>query len=131
LLTYSLILLIGVANCLSDLIVRAKVHLSSGSVELEGSPEAVSVAIKQLDFDSAPPAPRGSLKAALESLLSSGFFEKPRSLAEIKSELHSRSVNYRGTSLYPALYKSFLKTGILGHQGNRGSFRYHSNGEKK
>lgn len=116
---------------MSDLIVRARVLLASGQVEFEGSPEAVSTAIKGLDASAAPPAPRGSLKAGLESMMGAGFFENPKLLAEIKSELHRRAVRYSPSSLYPVLYKSFLKKNALGHQGRRGSFKYHAVGERK
>ena len=115
---------------MSDLIVRAKVSLSSGAVEFKGSPEAVSVAIKRLDSDSAAPAPRGSLKSAISALMASDFFDHARTLAEIKSELHARRVQYSPASLYPVLYKSFLKTGAIGHQGTRGAFKYFVNGGK-
>ena len=116
---------------MAELVVRAKVRLKNGAVEFEGSPEAVSAAIKRLDSDSVAPAPRGSLKSALSELVGGGFFGKPRTLSEIKSELHARRVHYSPSSLYPVLYKSFLKTGAVSHEGARGSFKYYTGGRQQ
>ena len=109
---------------MSDLIVRAKVELAGSSVEFEGSPEAVSATIKRLGSDAMPPAPRGALKSAIAAMVAAGFFGPARTLGEIKAELAARRVPYSPSSLYPVLYKSFLKTGAISHEGTRGSFRY-------
>ncbi len=108
--------------------VKAKILLQNTVVELEGSPEAVSATIREIEAKTPePPRGRRSLKPVLEKLASGGFFSTPRTMAEIKSALAEKQAVYKATSLFPVLYKEFLKPGRLVHEGRRGSFRYYLN----
>lgn len=110
--------------------VKAKILLQNTIVELEGSPEAVSAAIREIEA-TAPEPPRGrrSLKPVLEKLVDAGFFSTPRTMAEIKNALAEKQAVYKSTSLFPVLYKEFLKPGRIVHEGKRGSFKYYLNSE--
>ena len=107
--------------------ITAKIMLKNTLVELQGSPQAVSAAIKEIEASSpTPPQGRRSLKPALKALFDDGFFSSPRTLAEIKQVLFEKQAVYSPTSLFPVMYKEFLKPGVLVHEGQRGSFRYYA-----
>ncbi len=112
--------------------VKAKILLRNTLVEIEGSPEAVSATIKSIESAApSPPQGRRVLKPVLKQLVSEGFFSTPRSMADIKAALFAKQAVYNPTSLFPVLYKEFLKPGVIVHEGERGSFKYVKAGERK
>ena len=104
--------------------IKARVVLKNSTVELEGSPEAVSQAVRSLDA-SALAGPKRSLKRVLSALAKEGFFSTPRVLAEIREQLFKQQVSYSPASLFPVLYKEFLKPGVIAQEGKRGSYKYY------
>ena len=108
------------------LLVKAKVLSRAGTIEFEGSPEAVSVAIRALEQGAREPLRRRPLKPSITSMVEGGFFVTPRSLADIKAELAGRRVEYNPASLFPVLYKDFLKPRLISQRGKRGSYAYFS-----
>lgn len=106
--------------------LKARITVGASVIELEGEAEAISDAIIKINTGAAASAPRRrELKAGLRALFTEGFFLRPKALHEIRDALLGRQVAFGNSSLFPAIYKEYLRPGLLAKHGSRGNYRYY------
>lgn len=103
--------------------IKLKVPSKYGEIELEGTPEAIKEVVNDI-FPNNRRKLKQSIRDLIIDLIDDGFFDEPKRLGEIKTELERRGFTFPETSIFPVLQRDFLKKKIIDRNGSKRSYGY-------
>jgi phytoene dehydrogenase-like protein len=106
--------------------IKLKIPTPDGKyIEVEGDVEKIRTLIASLQSEKIHKAkPKGTVKQQIINLIREGFFDKPKSFPELKKELARRGYPYKTNTLFPILFREFLKDGHLQRMGEPKKYLY-------
>jgi len=100
--------------------VKLRIPSKYGNIEVEGSPRDIKILVDMISGKKRG-LKKNSIREMIQKMIDDKFFHEPRTLSEIKSELERRGFRYSTSSLFPVIYRYFLRKDIMMRIGEKKS----------